>query len=221
MNEHTYSDDLREVLLRHTANIRGWAEARNLIAGATPQSQFLKLTEEAGELADGARMTGLTTYHDDVAKSMDGLGDTIVVATIINAQLGFSNEELVTLIYERYMQEANTGGQLLIALSKLAGALARGKREAYLSATSSVVVEALYTYVEAFGDEAMNGTTMSEIVADDCMAIVDSDAELLDRCLTLVWNEIKDRKGVMFHGVFIKADDERYTGALAELGLSA
>lgn len=216
----TYSHDLREVLLRHTTNIRGWAEARNLIAGATPQSQFLKLTEEAGELADGARMLSHTLYHEDLAKAMDGLGDTIVVATIINAQLGFSNEELVDVVSYRHETEGGFGGQLLIALSKLAGALARGKREAYMAATSSVVLEALYAYTEAFGDEAMDGTTMAEIVDNDRMAIVDSDAELLDRCLTLVWNEIKDRKGVMFHGVFIKADDERYAAACAELGVS-
>jgi NTP pyrophosphatase (non-canonical NTP hydrolase) len=37
-------------------------------------------------------------------------------------------------------------------------------------------------------------------------------------CIDAAYNEIKDRKGVMYNGVFIKADDARYAGILAELG---
>ncbi|NBQ67542.1 MAG: hypothetical protein EBU46_01405 [Nitrosomonadaceae bacterium] len=37
----------------------------------------------------------------------------------------------------------------------------------------------------------------------------------LEQCLEVAYQEIKDRKGVMLDGVFIKETDEAYTGAIA------
>lgn len=68
--------------------IRAWARARNLIDGATQQAQMLKLTEEVGELAAGvARKSELQV--------MDGIGDCVVVLTILAAQQGVLIEECV------------------------------------------------------------------------------------------------------------------------------
>lgn len=39
----------------------------------------------------------------------------------------------------------------------------------------------------------------------------------LEQCLSVAYNDIKDRKGIMLDGVFIKADDEAYEGACAVL----
>ena len=39
----------------------------------------------------------------------------------------------------------------------------------------------------------------------------------LDQCLAVAYNDIKDRKGIMLDGVFIKATDPAYDGALAVL----
>ena len=39
----------------------------------------------------------------------------------------------------------------------------------------------------------------------------------LDVCAEYAYNEIKDRKGVMYNGVFIKETDPRYESAAAEL----
>lgn len=38
-------------------------------------------------------------------------------------------------------------------------------------------------------------------------------------CLTKAWNDIKDRKGILYNGVFVKETDERYNAIKAELGL--
>lgn len=39
-----------------------------------------------------------------------------------------------------------------------------------------------------------------------------------EECLFTAWNDIKDRKGVMYNGVFVKENDERYNAIMAELG---
>lgn len=39
----------------------------------------------------------------------------------------------------------------------------------------------------------------------------------LKECLEHAYNEIKDRKGVMYQGVFVKESDERYSSILKEL----
>jgi NTP pyrophosphatase (non-canonical NTP hydrolase) len=68
--------------------IRKWAAARNLIEGSDPKSQMLKLSEEMGELA-GALARG---YQSKVE---DGIGDMVVVLTIIAAQRDVSIEDCI------------------------------------------------------------------------------------------------------------------------------
>lgn len=44
-----------------------------------------------------------------------------------------------------------------------------------------------------------------------CLINLSEQCDLsLDECLESAYNEIKDRKGVMFQGVFIKESDENY-----------
>jgi len=69
-------------------NIRGWANARNLIHGSNPQAQFVKLIEEAGELASGIAKKNLGV-------TIDSIGDMVVVLTIIAEQHGVTIEECI------------------------------------------------------------------------------------------------------------------------------
>lgn len=39
----------------------------------------------------------------------------------------------------------------------------------------------------------------------------------IEDCIQAAYDEIKDRKGVMYNGAFIKSTDDRYNGILAEL----
>lgn len=72
--------------------IRQWAKDRNLIEGATPQAQMLKMTEEVGELASGiARGNKKLTF--------DSIGDCVVVLTILAAQHGWIIEECIEAAY--------------------------------------------------------------------------------------------------------------------------
>lgn len=68
--------------------IRNWAHARDLIHGATPQAQFVKLIEEIGELAEG-----IAKSRKDAV--VDGIGDAVVVLTILAAQHNVSIEQCI------------------------------------------------------------------------------------------------------------------------------
>lgn len=65
-------------------NIAKWHYDRNLIEGATDQSQFVKLTEELGELA------GNIARGKDIS---DDIGDMIVVLINIAERNGLPIEE--------------------------------------------------------------------------------------------------------------------------------
>lgn len=70
-------------------NILHWAEERNLIEGSTPTHQFVKLSEEFGELS-----SGFAKNNHDVVK--DSIGDCAVVAIIMLGQIK-SNFSLANL----------------------------------------------------------------------------------------------------------------------------
>lgn len=72
--------------------IEQWAHDRNLIKGATSQAQMLKLTEEVGEIA-----AAVARSNRDALK--DGIGDAVVVLTILAAQNGLSLGECVAAAY--------------------------------------------------------------------------------------------------------------------------
>ena len=59
--------------------IRQWAQDRNLIEGSDLKSQFVKLIEEAGELANAIGK------KNDI-EFADAIGDIFVVLTIMAAQ---------------------------------------------------------------------------------------------------------------------------------------
>lgn len=73
--------------------IEQWADARNLIEGATPAAQFEKLGEEFGEL-------GRALIEQNNPKIFDAIGDMFVVLTILSAQYGEGIEMCVEGAYE-------------------------------------------------------------------------------------------------------------------------
>ncbi len=70
-----------------------WAEARNLVKGATRQAQMLKMTEEIGELAGG-----IARGKEDVV--MDSIGDCLVVLTILAEQSGLTLQQCTEAAYD-------------------------------------------------------------------------------------------------------------------------
>jgi NTP pyrophosphatase (non-canonical NTP hydrolase) len=72
----------------YAERIRNWAADRNLIEGSDTKSQFVKLMEEAGELA-----AAIARCDQDEFK--DAIGDMFVVLTILAAQQGVDIEECI------------------------------------------------------------------------------------------------------------------------------
>lgn len=78
--------------MEHFNYIRNWANDRNIIEGATPHAQFVKLIEEVGELAHGIAKSRI----DEIK---DGIGDAVVVLTILAAQHDVCIEECIELAW--------------------------------------------------------------------------------------------------------------------------
>jgi len=74
-------------------DIRQWAMDRNLIEGGTPQAQMTKLMEEIGELAAGVA-------RNNVEKIGDGIGDAIVVLTILAKQYDLPVEGCIEIAWQ-------------------------------------------------------------------------------------------------------------------------
>ena len=73
--------------------IIGWAKDRNLIEGSDLKSQFVKLMEEAGELANAIGK------KNDI-EFADAIGDMFVVLTIMAAQNGMCMEDCIANAWE-------------------------------------------------------------------------------------------------------------------------
>ena len=73
-------------------DIRNWAHARNLINGSTPTAQALKGVSEYGEMADAV-------LKNDIEKVVDGVGDVLVVLTIVCEQLNIDILDCVQAAY--------------------------------------------------------------------------------------------------------------------------
>jgi len=82
---HNVNIDLR------LENIANWHHARNLIDGSTDQAQFVKLIEEAGELAKNIGR------KQDIR---DDIGDMIVVLINIAERNGLSLKECVEYAWD-------------------------------------------------------------------------------------------------------------------------
>ena len=73
--------------------IRTWAETRGLYKAGDPMVQYVKLQEEAGELAKAL-------LKDDQPEVIDAIGDIVVVLTNLAHQRGVYIEECIQKAYE-------------------------------------------------------------------------------------------------------------------------
>lgn len=73
--------------------IRAWADTRGILAPEGVNRQVVKLLEELGE-------TVKAIIQDDKPEIIDGLGDVVVVLTILAKQLGYNLEDCVEASYK-------------------------------------------------------------------------------------------------------------------------
>lgn len=72
--------------------IRDWAEERGIYKSGDVRTQFVKLMEEAGELAEAL-------LHNDDAEIIDAVGDMVVVLTNLAKLKGFNIEDCIESAY--------------------------------------------------------------------------------------------------------------------------
>jgi hypothetical protein len=167
--------------------VREWAEARNLIAGATPQAQFVKLVEEISEYTQG---------HTDFnfAEVLDGLGDSVVVLTVLAAQLGTDIETCIATLDDELDAANQFGGlleksqsveQLMFKLMNSLGRFATGISKKDMTKVQTGI-GGVYRVLEAITYRYDHTT---------------------EQVFAMAYDVIKDRKGRMIDGVFVKEAD--------------
>ena len=83
--------------------VEQWASDRNLILGSTPEAQLKKLYEEVGEIED-ALLDG------DNEALIDGIGDCLVVLTILAKMTGYTAEYCLG---EAYLEIKDRRGRMI------------------------------------------------------------------------------------------------------------
>lgn len=126
---------------------------------------------------------------DNVGKGKDikdDVGDIFVVLTIITAQTGHS---ISVIEFPKWAEDTNKNLVL-----KLQGALVE------------------------FIEYKHNGNSFASGVLKRCLnilsAIAANHGTTLQECIQIAYNDIKDRRGILVNGVFIKESDPAYQDAL-------
>lgn len=129
---------------------------------------------------------------DNIGKGKDikdDVGDVFVVLTIITAQTGHSISEIGL---PKWAEDTNKNLVL-----KLQGSLVE------------------------FVEYKHNGNLFSSGVLRRCInilsAIAANHGTTLEECVNVAYNDIKDRKGIMSNGVFIKEDDSAYESVIKSI----
>lgn len=157
---------------------RIWAETRGIKAESDAETQFIKGLSEFGEMAQHVGKNKLDMLKDDI-------GDLLVCLTNAFAQDNIAIESLFsedTLDIE-YYEDHSVKELVRAVLSELSYI-----NEVILE-DSSLGSECLASFISILG------------------ALAKSQGWTLNDCMEAAWNDIKDRKGMMCNGTFIKEAD--------------
>ena len=81
--------------------IRGWAFQRGILSDGDVKTQYVKLQEESGELADAL-------LKEDKEEIKDAVGDMVVVLVSLSELAGFTIEEAVEKAWETIKNREGT-----------------------------------------------------------------------------------------------------------------
>jgi hypothetical protein len=157
-----------------TALIVGWAHDRNLIEGSTPLKQYLKLGEELGETYEAINAAQWARQQEEYEKAESGIRDGFGDMYVVLTILA---AQLGSSILHPDAVASTTTTSAPGAMGLIGGALARGK-------DPMPHVWAMRIHIEEAAQEMFSNA--------------------INGCVEAAWNEIKDRKGRMVDGVFVK-----------------
>ncbi|QZA70886.1 nucleotide pyrophosphohydrolase [Erwinia phage AH06] len=172
--------------------IRDWGKARNIIGGgSTPIDQFIKGLTEAAELWGNILGGKTNNLKDDI-------GDTLVCLTqsygiIDSIKIEAAADDIDSWLREARVEYQNYGewADKRLALSVLR-----------TLANISLEIE-LAQFEPLYHDPESLQELTSKLIAD-LVVLAEAKGWTLEECLAEAYNDIKDRKGVMFNGGFVK-----------------
>ena len=196
-------------------NIEQWAEDRNLIEGSTPKKQFIKLMEEFGELC-----SGVAKNKPDVIK--DSIGDCFVVMVILAKQnhidsvlekisdLDSSFEKISDLdsSFEK-ISDLDSSFEKISDLNSFKHVFELGVEEIIVETVVSLGMLGMLAS-ELMGQNLEMPTKVDAIFGWPYLSLKLISRKynlMLTDCVQAAWDEIKDRKGRMIDGVFVKESD--------------
>lgn len=192
-----------QILVAYNKKIVEWAYARNIIKGATAKDQCLKLCSEFGEMCTRiAYLQGMkNTLSEEGAllkRLQDDFGDQFVVLSIISEQIGMS--------YLQVLEHANLCPAEHEMMSREARPYILGAELGYLADNL------LKKNHQAAATNIANCFFLLEEVSSNMKLKI-------SQSVSMAYNEIKDRKGVMYEGSFVKSSDVNYPEILKKLGI--
>ena len=186
-------------------NIEQWAEDRNLIEGSTPQKQFIKLMEEFGELC-----SGVAKNKPDVIK--DSIGDCFVVMVILAKQNHIDSvlEKISDLdsSFEK-ISDLDSSFEKISDLNSFQHVFELGVEEIIVETVVSLGMLGMLAS-ELMGQNLEMPTKVDAIFGWPYLSLKLISRKynlMLTDCVQAAWDEIKDRKGRMINGVFVKESD--------------
>ena len=197
-------------LIDQFSAILAWSHSCNIIEGSTAKDQFMKFISERGEF-EGHMYQFSEEFEGGSEESelhklmADDIGDMTVCLINVAAQLDIDAYRVFELFDSgewplSYIENDLDGSdefnwQVGKWSGKLADAILKKRKHDAEEAIGHILV---FLKRLCGSWDVAYGYTYEDAVA-------------------MAYDEIKDRKGVMFNGTFIKSTDEAYEGAIAEL----
>ena len=178
--------------------VRIWADARNITNGSTAKDQFVKLVSEVGE------MNAASLLADGLALFKDAVGDIAVMLVIVSHQSSSRVAPSTDMDEAVHLLKSSVAGLVISTPIEMSMALAVFHAAFGNLADALAKNQPIFTHVQH---------------CFDALAIVAGGiaATSVTECLEGSYNEIKDRKGVMFNGTFVKEADPSYQDVLSQL----
>lgn len=167
-------DELIYKLKNITTDVISWAFDRNLLLDDNSEKQYLKLIEEFGELVAGC-------LKQNKSFVIDSIGDMMVVMAILKEMKGY-RFNFYELDYENYF----------IGESKVTSALR----------STNWLITTLWDLMQE-DDEKSIEIYYTEILAY-LHFISNNYGMCIEDCYQIAYDEIKNRKGVMLNGTFVR-----------------
>ena len=179
----------------HFDNFVQWGKDRNIFKGSTTNAQIMKSLSECGELCDHIAKGKYELCEDDI-------GDIAVTLVMIAgcAKVGHLLRREAVKSDNDIRTAESAAATVTVCIASLLLAFDSGGPKEH---TGFLFDCAIFALIALTGHMTAKGHPMT-----------------IDSCCAKAWDDIKDRKGVMFNGTFIKDSDPLYASCLAELKLS-